>query len=163
MTGQSKPIVETDDGPLETYSQQEKEEMIELVASVCGVTPQIAIIALEAADFEWEEAVDLVSMGQELAPKGSTDKVKEASIVDKENSVMDCVGVDRETAQSALYENDDDTGLAVEALTNGSWNPTPLNDTHITTCTTGCPAESVEPDKVKIFLHAYGPSVILGW
>jgi NACalpha-BTF3-like transcription factor len=153
MTGQSKPIVDTDDGPVVTHSEREI-ELIELVASVCGVTPQIACIALEASEFDDSEAIELISMGQEIAPKGRTNKSEQDSIVDRENSVMECVGVDRETAQAALYENDDDTVYACDALTNGSWNPTPLNDTHIPTSTTGCPAESVEPDKVKIFLHA---------
>ena len=153
MTGQSKPIKDTEDGPVQAYSEHER-ELIGFVASVCGVTPHVAGIALEAAEFDSHEAIDLISMGQDIAPKGNTDKSKEASIVDRENSVMECVGVDREIAQAALFENDNDPLAAVDALTN-MWEPAPLSDRLSTMNSTCCPTEPIDSlNEVKIFSHA---------
>jgi NACalpha-BTF3-like transcription factor len=154
MTGQSKPIVDTDDVPVETRSSEHEREAIKIVAEVCGVTPKIAAVALEAAEFDVSEAIELISMGQVIAPEGTTNKPKQDSIIDKENSVMECVGVDRETARAALFENDNDAMYACDALSNG-WNPPRLDDTFTKLNSTCCPTETVDSlDKVKIYLHA---------
>jgi hypothetical protein len=92
-------------------------ELIENVASAMGVTEEVSRIALEAAEFDYDSALDLLMYGQRtLSPDVQMDMQANANL-DLAKAVVLCVACDLATAEEALKASNYDVDAAIDMIT----------------------------------------------
>jgi hypothetical protein len=116
-------------------------ELVRLVSTTVGTTEEVARIALEATQYDTEDAIDLLVHAQWVAPAESSQAARSASMRDRSQAIMDICGVEVETADAVLRYTGNDADAAVDILTHGLWNPDAVSSVEPTntTCCHQCP------------------------
>jgi hypothetical protein len=96
---------------LETISS-----LVETVAEVSGADVNVARIALEAAHFDVDSALDLIIHGQWLSNAETAQASRKDSLIDLAKNVAEVCSVSVETATAVLQANNHDVDSSIEML-----------------------------------------------
>lgn len=118
-------------------SQLQETELVQTVASTLGTSLDASRIALEASQYDIEDAINLLTHAQWIAPAAASQESRAASMADLKQVVMDVCDVEMETAAAVLKATGNDAEEAIQMLILGQWNPGAMSAT-LPVNTTSC-------------------------
>jgi NACalpha-BTF3-like transcription factor len=118
-------------------SHLQETELVQVVASTLGTSLDASRIALEASEYDIEDAINLLTHAQWIAPAAVSQESRAASMSDLKQVVMDVCNVEMETAAAVLKATGNDAEEAIDMLTTGQWHPDAMSAT-LTVNTTSC-------------------------
>ena len=104
-------------------SELQETELVRVVASTLGTSLEASRIALEASQYDAEDAIGLLTHAQWVSPVELSQESRAASMRDLSQIVVDVCNVEMETAAAVLKATGYDAGAAIDMLTLGQWNP----------------------------------------
>jgi hypothetical protein len=124
----------------------EKTALVELVAETVGCEPGPSRIALEKCGYDVDDAIQLLTYAQWVAPTEVSQASRAASFRDLSQTVASVCDVEIGVASAVLRANANDADAAIDVLITGQWKPDEVScvePTNSTSCH-GCHATPEE-------------------
>jgi hypothetical protein len=137
-------------GSAVTWSMLVQEsEVPQMIAETCGVDISVAKLAFDAAGFDAETAIDMLTHAASMAPETVSKSISEKSHDDAVNIICDSTGCDISTATVALKDMENDLDAAVDMICTGQLEGHRVVQSHsMNPTTTCCHAENPAENQV---------------